>query len=223
MPIESALLESANRWYDVSWYGLLIAGSLTALAAFATVAFVFVQFWSSSVRERNSVWRTDRLELQTLQANADISRANKKIAEAQRDAAQARFGQEQLKERLAWRRMTAQQYNDLVAALKAKPITIPIYIETVNTDPEAVQYWGEILQTLKDAGLNAMGQEGGHLKAWGVGVVESELPEREILKVAFETAGVPLRDMIKLFGVPSPAPLLTPLLTMVVGSKPPPF
>src|SRR5471030_1223347 len=228
MPIEPALLESANRWYDISWHGLLIAGTLTALAACATVTFVFVQFWASSVRERNSGQRTDQLEFQSeqakaefAQANAYIARANNKIAEAQRDAAQARFGQEQLKEKLAWRRVTRQQHDDLVAALKAKPITIPIYVETVNTDPEAVQYWGEILQTLKDGGLNVVGQEGGHLRASGIGVVESELPEREILKVAFETAGVPLRDMIKRFGGPPPGPLrpalLTPLLTIVVG------
>jgi len=234
VPIEPALLESANRWYDISWYGLLIAGTLTASAACATVAFVFVQFWSSSVRERNSGWRTDQLELQTeqakaefAQANADIARANKKIVEAQRDAAQARFGQEQLRERLAWRRMTPQQHDDLVTALKAKAITVLIYVETVNTDPEAVQYWGEILQTLKDAGLNVVGREGGYLKASGIGVVESELPEREILKVAFETAGVPLRDVIKRFGGPPPGPLLPPLLppllSIVVGSKPPPF
>jgi hypothetical protein len=228
------LLESANRWHDISWYGLLIAGTLTALAASATVSFVFVQFWSSSVRERNSGWRTNQLELQTeqaraefAQASADISHANKKIAEAQRDAAQARFAQEQLKEKLAWRRMTRQQHDDLVAALRANPITIPIYVETVNTDPEAVQYWEDVLQTLKDAGMNVVGQEGGHLRASGIGIVESELPEREILKAAFGTAGVHLRDVIKRFGERPPAPLrtplLTPLLTIVVGSKPPVF
>ena len=192
-----------------------------------------MQFWSSSVRERNSGWRTDQLELQTeqakaefAQANADIARANKKIVEAQRDAAQAPSGKNNLG-RLAWRRMTRQQHDDLVTALKAKAITVLIYVETVNTDPEAVQYWGEILQTLKDAGLNVVGREGGYLKASGIGVVESELPEREILKVAFETAGVPLRDVIKRFGGPPPGPLLPPLLppllSIVVGSKPPPF
>jgi hypothetical protein len=26
LPVDPALLESANRWFDISWYGLVIAG-----------------------------------------------------------------------------------------------------------------------------------------------------------------------------------------------------
>jgi len=104
LSVDPALLESANRWFDISWYGLLIAGGFTAVAAFATVFFLFIQFWSSGVREHQTELRTATLELETgkakaelAKANADIASANAEIAEAnkqtaslEKDAAEAR-------------------------------------------------------------------------------------------------------------------------------------
>jgi hypothetical protein len=81
MSVEPALLDRANWWFGVSWYGLLIAGLITALAAFATVGFLFAQFWSSSVRDRQSEWRTSTLELQRAEAKKDTAAANERIAE----------------------------------------------------------------------------------------------------------------------------------------------
>ncbi|MGA2842816.1 MAG: hypothetical protein ABSG18_22165, partial [Steroidobacteraceae bacterium] len=57
LSVDPTLLESANRWFDISWYGLLIAGGFTAVAAFATVFFLFIQFWSSGVREHQTELR----------------------------------------------------------------------------------------------------------------------------------------------------------------------
>jgi hypothetical protein len=90
LPVDPALLESANRWFDISWYGLLIAGGFTALAAFATVFFLFVQFWSSGIRERETEWRTARLELQTGKAKAELAKANADIASANAEIAEAK-------------------------------------------------------------------------------------------------------------------------------------
>jgi hypothetical protein len=104
LSVDPALLESANRWFDISWYGLLIAGGFTAVAAFVTVFFLFIQFWSSGVREHQTELRTATLELETgkaeaelAKANADIASANAEIAEAnkqtaslEKDAAEAR-------------------------------------------------------------------------------------------------------------------------------------
>jgi hypothetical protein len=73
LPVDPQLLERANWWFDVSWYGLLWAGLVTAMAAFATVAFLFLQFWSSGVRERQSDWRTSSLEVQSKRADADLA------------------------------------------------------------------------------------------------------------------------------------------------------
>lgn len=96
LPVDPALLQSANRWFDISWYGILIAGLLTAVAAAATVFFLFVQFWSRGVKERHTEWRTAELETRTVEANAslgiaqaDIANANAKIAAANEGAAKA--------------------------------------------------------------------------------------------------------------------------------------
>jgi hypothetical protein len=104
MPVDTALLERANWWFDLSWYGLLGAGLLTSAGAIATVLFLFLQFWSGGVRERHSDWRTSSLELETrkanaelAKANADIANANKAIALANKEAAVARAETERLK------------------------------------------------------------------------------------------------------------------------------
>src|SRR5208282_4594842 len=82
LPVDPALLESANRWFDISLYGLLIAGGFVALAAFATLFFIFVQFWSSGVRERQAEWRTATLELETGEAKAALAKASADVARA---------------------------------------------------------------------------------------------------------------------------------------------
>ncbi len=37
-----ASVETANRWYGISWWGLIICGSVAGFAALATVAFTFL-------------------------------------------------------------------------------------------------------------------------------------------------------------------------------------
>ena len=90
LSVDPALSELANRWFDISWYGILIAGGFTALAAFATVFFLFVQFWSSGVRERQTDWRTATLELETGKAKAELAKANADIASANAEIAEAK-------------------------------------------------------------------------------------------------------------------------------------
>jgi hypothetical protein len=41
-PVDPAALEWAETWYPVAWKGLLTAGAITALAAFATIAFLLL-------------------------------------------------------------------------------------------------------------------------------------------------------------------------------------
>jgi hypothetical protein len=89
-PIDPDLLERANWWFNISWYGLLWAGAATALAACATVTFLFIQFWSTNIRERQAEWRTSALELQTKQAEAELGKANADIAKANVSIADAK-------------------------------------------------------------------------------------------------------------------------------------
>jgi hypothetical protein len=78
--VDPAMLASANRWFDVSWYGLLIAGVAAAIAAGATVIFLFIQYWSGGVRERHTEWRTSSLELKAAEARRDTVAALECIA-----------------------------------------------------------------------------------------------------------------------------------------------
>ena len=90
IPIDPGLLERADWWFDISWYGLLWAGAATAIAACATVTFLFIQFWSSNIRERQSEWRTSTLEVQAKRADADLAQAKASIAGADARAAQSK-------------------------------------------------------------------------------------------------------------------------------------
>jgi hypothetical protein len=126
------LLESANWWFGISWYGLLISGSLAALAATATVAFLFVQFWSSSVRDKYAEQRTSTLEFQTASAQRDTARlsaeaesAKAQIAEAQARAAEAnqkaeedRLARVKIEEYLAPRAILQDQGERIVEKVK---------------------------------------------------------------------------------------------------------
>lgn len=138
MPVDPSLLERANWWFDVSWYGLLIAGLVAAFGACATIAFLFAQFWSSGIRDKQSEWRTSTLELQTasakkdtasaveriagLTANAEASRAtiaaaDARSAEAQQKANEADLARIKLELQLAPRRIPPEKEQEFIDAI----------------------------------------------------------------------------------------------------------
>jgi hypothetical protein len=94
VPLDPAQLDWAEYWYPISWKGVLAGGIITAIGACATIAFLLLQWRTTSIREDQSEWRTSTLEMQTAQANAalgaaqaDIARANLQIAEAKKQTA----------------------------------------------------------------------------------------------------------------------------------------
>ncbi len=109
--LDPELLETANTWFSRSWWGLMIAGGITAMAACATVAFLILQFWSSNIKERFSDERIAANEAETKRAIADsdsakegTARANEHIAEltaqaeeARRETAQAKLELQQIR------------------------------------------------------------------------------------------------------------------------------
>ena len=89
LPVDPSLLDRANWWFDISWYGLLWAGAVTAVAACATVTFLFLQFWSGGIRDRQSEWRTSSLELQTENAKKETARLSAEAETARKSIAEA--------------------------------------------------------------------------------------------------------------------------------------
>ncbi len=140
-PVDPSLLVSANWWFDVSWYGLLIAGCITTFAAAATVIFLFIQYWSSGVRERHAEWRTSALELQTAQANSRASEANQKAKEA--ELALERF-------KAPRTIIEAQAFNFVKEASKYSGARADVWI--IGDNPEPIGIGQIILVLLEKAG-----------------------------------------------------------------------
>ena len=68
--------------------------------------------------------------------------ADRKIAEAHAQVAKAHLEQERLKEKIAWRRLTAEQHDILVSMLKGHPMKV--CTSFVGDDPEAATFRDDI-------------------------------------------------------------------------------
>lgn len=76
----NASVETADHWFRISWFGLIVSGVIAALSALSTVGFIFVQFWSSSIREENTA-------LDIARAHEAASLADERAAKANEHAA----------------------------------------------------------------------------------------------------------------------------------------
>jgi hypothetical protein len=176
VPLNPALIEWAEYWYPISWKGVLAGGIITAIGACATIAFLLLQWRTTTIREEQSELRTVSLESQTAQANAalgaaqaDIFKANARIATANEGAAKAneraaeasrkaeaeRVERLKLELRLAPRWLSPQASQQLTALMKplaGMEIDLITY-EAASTDvtPLAMQ----LVQALSDAGMVA--------------------------------------------------------------------
>ena len=191
-PVDPSLLEWAEYWYPISWKGLLVAGVLAAVSACATVGFFVLQWRTTTIKERHADWRTVSLE---------------------NDAAQARLEQERLKASVAWRRLTKEQHDIIVASLKGQKFDI--WVGTVGNDPEAVLFWEDVTKALGTAGLNVKPFTG-YARALGLGITHADGPEREAIVSAFTFAGLSLSEA-------RGDSVSHGKLEIVVGSKPPAF
>jgi hypothetical protein len=190
LPVDPSLLERANWWFDISWYGLLWAGAATALAACATVTFLFIQFWSSGIRERHSDWRTSSLEVQTKRAEADlalakadIANADARAAEANQKAAEAQLALERFK---APRWITDVQLGVLVPLLKHfQGISADIWLIHAPSS-DAAPLAARLLSVLKSAEWNANGVFNlmGGMSGTGILIATRDNPDPNDLQAA---------------------------------------
>jgi hypothetical protein len=77
--VEPSLLEWAEYWYPISWKGVLAGGVITAIGACATIAFLLLQWRTTTIREEQSDWRTTVLEADTAKAKAELGLAQADI------------------------------------------------------------------------------------------------------------------------------------------------
>jgi hypothetical protein len=133
--VDPSLLEWAEYWYPISWKGVLGGGIITAVGACATIAFLLLQ-WRTTT-EAQSDWRTTVVEADTAKskaelgvAQADIAKASVQIAEANARALEAQLALEKFK---APRKLDESQVARIKAAVlpfSGTPFDIAVTLES---------------------------------------------------------------------------------------------
>lgn len=127
---------------------------ITAIGACATIAFLLLQWRTTSIREEQSELRTATLETQTAQAKAtlgvaqaDIAKANAQFAEANARTAAAELRLEELRQKLGPRRIDEKIF---LAALEGVPKKI-VLVSHVADDPDSYMLANDLLGVLSAA------------------------------------------------------------------------
>jgi len=186
--VDPSLLEWAEYWYPISWKGVLGGGIITAVGACATIAFLLLQWRTTSIREEQADWRTTVVESDTAKAKADlgiaqadIAKANAQIAiahertaeavqraaEAQRDLERERM--ERLRQ--GPRTIKPEQAEKLKAALQGFPTQILIVATNEN---EADLYGQQITKAVREAGIPVQMDYGDGVPGETVGLFVAE-------------------------------------------------
>jgi hypothetical protein len=150
MSIWDASLHTANRWFDISWYGLLGAGCIAALAALATVAFLLLQFWSSAIREKHVALDIAGAAKEAALANEGAAKANERAASLEKESEMLRGENLALQNIMRPRRLPigggfSDKYEEL-----AKFAGTPVVIFVV-ADLASQVFAGDIWNVLKKA------------------------------------------------------------------------
>ncbi len=200
-------LSLADRIYAIS-HVLLVVGAVLALLGSIGV------FWSGGIRERFSDQRIAFNEAETAKAQAEAAKANEKVAELENETAKAKLETERLKRELSWRRLSPKAHQLLVAALRGK-LPEGVWIETVGTDPEAMELHADITRAFEEAGITVQGFTGWE-RAVGIGIANGSSESREVVRKAFRSIGIVLFEnktgMLK----------SNDKVEIIVGTKPPP-
>jgi len=88
--IDPAVLSWGQYWHPIAWKGLLIAGSIAALAAVAGIAFLLLIWRTSTIKDQSAEWSSTTLQAQAKAAEVDLLQTGKDFAHANALAAEAR-------------------------------------------------------------------------------------------------------------------------------------
>jgi hypothetical protein len=123
LSVDPSLLEWAEYWYPISWKGVLAGGVITAIGACATIAFLLLQWRTTTIREEQSDWRTTLLETDTAKAKAELGLAQADIEKSKVEIAQANArtaaAELKLEEFRRARSIGPEQSTEIVEAIKS--------------------------------------------------------------------------------------------------------
>lgn len=184
------------------WANWLLLGSLVVgvIASYAIVQ-------SGKIRDQQS-------KLDLADAKSATANANERAAQLEKEAALAKLETERLKQAAAWRQLTPEQHLELIRQLKGK-ISGKVWVEVVDTDPEAVNFHQSIWETLKAAEIDVQWFSGWE-RAVGLQLTNSSSSEGKILKDAFSSVGISLEERSEP-GLKSAGSDIE----IIVGSRPP--
>jgi hypothetical protein len=179
--------------------------------------------WASKVRDHFADLRISHNEAETATAQANAATANEGAARANEEAAKAKLETETIKARLAWRTLTPDQIQNLKEHLDGQPSSVTLAY-TAN-DPESLFLAIQMSQAFEARGWTIRPQS----RSYGSRIIfEISIPGPENsatmrVRSAFSAVGIPYRTA----AVPPPDMMFGPTeaseVTVMIGSKPPPF
>ena len=168
--ISLPVADAVFTWSNV----ILVIGAVLAFVGTAGV------FWSTGIRERYADERIAANEAETAKAKAE--------------AAQARLEQERLRAQMAWRRISPEQAQHIVQALRGEKIEM--WVTFVGHDPEATVFREDVNAVLSAAGVKTKFFSG-YERAVGLVAKGGLAEQRAKIVEAFTAAGVSARMMTK--------------------------
>ncbi len=180
-----------------------------------TLAGTMGSIWSSGQKEKFADERISHNKAETEKAHAEAAKANENAARLQREAEQARLEIVKLNQKMAWRRLSSNQYQILVNELKKNTFT-EVWLTFVGDDPESITFREDINRAFSEAGIEAKFYSG-YKVAVGLSIKGPDGKEKDALRSAFAEAGLQLDEG------QGDSLHNGKKLEITVGTKPPPF
>jgi hypothetical protein len=203
--------DRVNAIYNVALVALVIGGLVSIVATTTLI-------WATDAKNRFTSAHIASVRAQSDQAKAEAARASERMAELLLQTQQSRLEQEkirleheQVRNLNAWRRVSPEQHDKIVKALRGHSLIINVL--TSSNDPEAAQFGQDIVKTLKDSGASINSAASMFdIPISGLGMTMTKSSEGTALYMALRGAGFDVKDL------PERDPVM-----IVVGSKPSPF
>jgi len=202
---------SIDSWTRVAYWTLWAGFIFGGLAVTASSISAYISYKTADLlQEENRKSMLDAAR-KIEEAKTEAARANERTAKLELEAARVRLEQEQFKAKLAWRRITIEQHDKIVVALRGQAMAVQL--EFPPSDPEATMFANDISVTLRDAGMAVTATAVvSNRPSLGLGISrmpsEGQPPSAEwvLLASAFKDAGIT-------FGLAEPATNLKRVLT----------
>jgi hypothetical protein len=220
-PDISSLMSNISFWE--TWGYVALAAVLVGVAGESIKEFTK---WLDQIGWEKRISRLSALILVAGLAGEGITQPNTNAANAiliaylNNQATQALSEQERLKQAMSWRRLTKEQHDKLLAAFKDSRITLQL--SEVMNDPEAVQYWTDIFDTLDKANMKNLGVFRGYQTVVGLFLLPSfdnhDSADLDFVASTFASVGIPLTKVPR-----DPNESRRISIEVIIGGKPPPF